>query len=191
MDRWGWKNWIYSEIILGHLDCDFCYLLYNLFLIHTISMKEPKHCHPVTFADSVLTMSNFCDTCEAIHHSGYRPSILQAWRDQLLVCATKDENTWRKKLALLGRTVADLLDKTPRNYQDSNHHMSHIAELGTSIGKLRYDVMLRVAHKLHLGEEIERTILQMLLLSLKHMKSELEEIPIKIKLDEYRNRLHI
>ena len=111
------------------------------------------------------------------------------WRKQLLVCAEKDNKKGREKLATLGITVASLLDHDKSYHRNGCAHNAHLEELGEGIGKLRYDVMLRVAHKLYLGEEIERIILRMLLLSLKPMEHEFKRNPMKIDISQYKNRL--
>ena len=152
-------------------------------------MKEDRHAHPVDFPRSILTMSEFWLTCEAITHSGYFSSILIGWRRQLLDCAEKDHKKGREKLATLWKTVANLLDHDASYHRNGHAHNIHLEELGEGIGKLRYDVMLRVAHKLYLGEEIERIILRMLLLSLKPMEHEFKRNPMKIDIGQYKNRL--
>jgi hypothetical protein len=98
------------------------------------------------------------------------------------------------ELALLGEIVAELLDQVPPRHSrhfDRSHSTDHMYSIGKNIGELRYDIMLRIAHKLYLGEDVERSILQMLLVSMKYLKREFEQEPITVNIEKYKRRLNI
>lgn len=144
-------------------------------------MKDKNHYHPVNFEASILTMSSFKKTCDAIYYSGHLPTILDAWRDQLLCSAEKDDKKWYYRLAHLGRDVAHLINSIPKTRDATHFHdMRHITYIGENIARLRYDVMLKVAYHLQLDTTVQTRIHQMLMLSISHMHHEFQKIPLKV-----------